>query len=597
MHVALELAGRQDLLEQRAQLDLGPGAARLDVGEHALEVADAGGQGLHLAQPLLHRLELVADQLEGLAETLLERGLQLLVHRGAHLLELLLVARLQLDDPGVDGGADAVEGGLVGGAELGQPLGDAGQLLALDLGHAAERPGQHVVARGEAARELLAGRARRALRLFARGAQLRADRVRAALRTCSGAHEQCDEQHHTRGGEQQDQPQDGIGHAQPPGKRRRWPARNGGHRVDATQRVGRITHDEAPGAGGAPPSGRGFRYPLLRPTPSDPGASPPCSSSKSPYVSDLLTATVCELGLPVLRTPMAERRLSGQSAALLCDDAAFSAAARRPGARLYSNSENAIGWIAAHLAGSDLPRRIALFKDKVAFRDLVADLYPDYRYAGVPADGLRAFDATCLRAPFIVKPAVGFFSLGVHVVESAGAWPAVVDGDRAGSPGAGPPVSRAGAGPGPLRRRGGDPGRGVRRGRLLRRGRRAGAGQRVRAPVLVGRRRQRPRLLHERRDGRPPGPAGRGVPRGDRPARRPRRLPRPHRAAHGRGRPRRADRGQPDALRRLVCDRPRALRVRHRPVPLLPPRRAPGLGPHRSSDRGAHHGAHRLRSA
>ena len=148
---------------------------------------------------------------------------------------------------------------------------------------------------------------------------------------------------------------------------------------------------------------------------------------EEPYVSDLLVSTVCELGLPVLRTPMAERRLPGRLAALLCDDAAFSAAARRPGARLYSNSENAIGWIAAHLAGSDLPRKIALFKDKVAFRDLVTDLYPDYRYAGVPAEGLRAFDATRLRAPFIVKPAVGFFSLGVHVVESAVAWPAVVD--------------------------------------------------------------------------------------------------------------------------------------------------------------------------
>ena len=148
---------------------------------------------------------------------------------------------------------------------------------------------------------------------------------------------------------------------------------------------------------------------------------------EEPYVSDLLAATVVELGLPVLRTPIAERRLPGAHAALFRDDAAFSAAARTPGARLYSNSENAIGWIAAHLAGSDLPRQIALFKDKVAFRDLVADLYPDYRYAGVPAGELRAFDPARLRAPFIVKPAVGFFSLGVHVVESAAAWPAVVD--------------------------------------------------------------------------------------------------------------------------------------------------------------------------
>ena len=147
---------------------------------------------------------------------------------------------------------------------------------------------------------------------------------------------------------------------------------------------------------------------------------------EEPYVSDLLATTVAELGLPVLRTPMAERRLAGPHAQLLCDDDDFAAAACRPGARLYSNSENAIGWIAAHLAHSNLPGRIELFKDKIAFRDLLADLYPDYRYAGLPLSGLRAFDPSRLRAPFIVKPAVGFFSLGVHMVESAAAWPAAV---------------------------------------------------------------------------------------------------------------------------------------------------------------------------
>lgn len=147
---------------------------------------------------------------------------------------------------------------------------------------------------------------------------------------------------------------------------------------------------------------------------------------EEPYVSDLLATTVAELGLPVLDTPMAKRRLFGPPAVPLSADDVFAAAASRRGARLYSNSENAIGWIAEHLAQSDLPRMIGLFKDKVAFRELVADLYPDYRYFGLPLSGLRTFDPSSLRAPFIVKPAVGFFSMGVHVVESAEAWPAVV---------------------------------------------------------------------------------------------------------------------------------------------------------------------------
>ncbi len=147
---------------------------------------------------------------------------------------------------------------------------------------------------------------------------------------------------------------------------------------------------------------------------------------EEPYVSDLLAATVVDLGLPVLDTTMARRRLPGDYAALLLADDTFAAAAARPGARLYSNSENAIGWISEHLVESDVPGMVRLFKDKLAFRDLVADLYPDYRYFELSLSGLRAFDPTSLRAPFILKPAVGFFSMGVHVVASAEAWPAAV---------------------------------------------------------------------------------------------------------------------------------------------------------------------------
>ncbi len=147
---------------------------------------------------------------------------------------------------------------------------------------------------------------------------------------------------------------------------------------------------------------------------------------EAPYVSDLLANTVAELGLPVLDTPMARERLSAQAQELIVSSEQFADLASKPGARLYSNSENAIGWIANHLAHTDLPRRISLHKDKVAFRDLVADLYPDYRYTALSREALTTFDPNTLRAPFVIKPAVGFFSAGVHVVESPQAWPGVL---------------------------------------------------------------------------------------------------------------------------------------------------------------------------
>ena len=62
-------------------------ATRLDVGEQMLEVAHALGQGLHFAQTFVHLLELVGHLLKACAQARLQRGLQLFVHRGAHLIE------------------------------------------------------------------------------------------------------------------------------------------------------------------------------------------------------------------------------------------------------------------------------------------------------------------------------------------------------------------------------------------------------------------------------------------------------------------------------------------------------------------------------
>ncbi len=144
-----------------------------------------------------------------------------------------------------------------------------------------------------------------------------------------------------------------------------------------------------------------------------------------PYVSDFLRDTILVTGAPVLDTPMARKVFEGLDHELLADDE-FAALARRRGTRVYSNSENAIDWIMEHLADTDLPSRIRLFKDKVAFRELVRPLFPDYVFCEVAVADMDAVDVSDLPFPFVIKPAVGFFSVGVHVVESADAWPATV---------------------------------------------------------------------------------------------------------------------------------------------------------------------------
>mgnify|MGYP000591480308 CR=1 FL=1 len=62
-------------VEAFAELDLAPGPPDLHVGQHLLEVADSGGQRLHLAQPLVDRFEALAHLLERLGQALLEVGM------------------------------------------------------------------------------------------------------------------------------------------------------------------------------------------------------------------------------------------------------------------------------------------------------------------------------------------------------------------------------------------------------------------------------------------------------------------------------------------------------------------------------------------
>lgn len=146
---------------------------------------------------------------------------------------------------------------------------------------------------------------------------------------------------------------------------------------------------------------------------------------EDPYVSRRLALAVAGSGAPVLDTAAARTAL-GRRFGFLSDDDFVRCYLEAARPRLYANSENAIGWIAEHLSGTPLVESIDLFKDKVRFRDLIADLYPNYRYAGLTLEELEGFDPASVPAPFVVKPAVGFFSMGVHVVDSVDEWSGVL---------------------------------------------------------------------------------------------------------------------------------------------------------------------------
>ncbi len=140
-----------------------------------------------------------------------------------------------------------------------------------------------------------------------------------------------------------------------------------------------------------------------------------------PYVSSMLRETLANNRYPVLDNAMA--RSEAAPVLNLVEPAAFARMVlERESPRIYTNSENCIDWIAANLGVTRLPRQIDMFKDKVAFRDLVRELYPDFRYRGITLAELPDVAAEDLPYPLVLKPAIGFFSLGVHVVRDPDEW-------------------------------------------------------------------------------------------------------------------------------------------------------------------------------
>ncbi|WP_243544527.1 ATP-grasp domain-containing protein [Pseudodesulfovibrio tunisiensis] len=147
-----------------------------------------------------------------------------------------------------------------------------------------------------------------------------------------------------------------------------------------------------------------------------------------PYVSDFLKASVSALGIDVLDTAPARALLAGADVRFASRDELADRIAR--GEAVYTNSENSLEAVLDAAGDSALARRIELCKDKAAFREALAGLYPDFRFRRVPLEELESLDVTALPKPFVIKPARGFFSLGVHPVFADEEWPGVVKAIR-----------------------------------------------------------------------------------------------------------------------------------------------------------------------
>lgn len=133
-----------------------------------------------------------------------------------------------------------------------------------------------------------------------------------------------------------------------------------------------------------------------------------------PFASDLMVETLVKNNIPVLRNEMSEQRVSNGR---ILSDSEFCEEYKKTG-KIYTVSENALGWIYDHIQDKRFLDGISIVKDKSAFRKICRDIYPDFFFKEVNINEMENLDTNSIVFPCVIKPSVGFLSKGVFVVHN-----------------------------------------------------------------------------------------------------------------------------------------------------------------------------------
>ncbi len=139
-----------------------------------------------------------------------------------------------------------------------------------------------------------------------------------------------------------------------------------------------------------------------------------------PYVSEPLAAWLEESQHPVLDNATSRHVAERHALNLIsCEE---TCARIDGGERVYTNSENALSWIVDNVHKGSIVHAINLFKDKALMRTALASLDPDLFFRTCSIDELFKLDFSQLKTPFVLKPSVGFCSVGVYSIRSREDW-------------------------------------------------------------------------------------------------------------------------------------------------------------------------------
>jgi hypothetical protein len=143
---------------------------------------------------------------------------------------------------------------------------------------------------------------------------------------------------------------------------------------------------------------------------------------EQPFASDFFFRSLEKLQAPVFASAAVEEFNVANRNLNLVSDKEFVEYYRKIPEPLYCNSENGLSRVATLLPDAPFVRLAELFKNKAKFRQAVAPLYPNFTFREVDLTELQTLRYEDLPRRFVIKPSVGFLSVGVRFVESTADW-------------------------------------------------------------------------------------------------------------------------------------------------------------------------------
>lgn len=149
---------------------------------------------------------------------------------------------------------------------------------------------------------------------------------------------------------------------------------------------------------------------------------------EKPYASEFLIDTIAQNDWVVLENDaIKDAEIEEGAFDMIPPDVAKNYYLTQEYPLIYSNSENAISWVLQNLPESNLSNYIKFCKDKVVFREVLREIYPEFYFKSVELEELKNMSPDGLKFPVVLKPAVGFLSFGVHTIKDTKTWKEVID--------------------------------------------------------------------------------------------------------------------------------------------------------------------------